>query len=342
MSPNSCEDVRVRITLVRALGQSKEVTMTTVSDCFVGMDVSKHQLDLAVRPSGERWTVANKPEAFEAMVKRLKALRPTLIVLEATGGLEAAVVAELAYARLPVAVVNPKRVREFARASGQLAKTDQLDAGVLAHFAEAIRPPVRPLPTAESERLAALVTRRRQVLDMLTAERNRQHTAPSTMRERIATHITWLEEEVQALDDELRQFIDQTPTWHATDEVLQSAPGVGPVTAMTLIADLPELGQLDRQEIAALVGVAPMNRDSGTKRGKRRTQGGRARVRSVLYMAALSASRCNPIIRTFYERLLQRGKESKVALTACMRKLLVILNTMVKKQEPWRRAEKTA
>jgi transposase len=313
--------------------------MTTVSEIFVGIDVSKHQLDVAVRPSGERWSEANTPQAFGALIKRLAALVPTLIVLEATGGLEAAVVAELAYAGLPVAVVNPKRVREFARASGQLAKTDQLDADVLAHFAEAIRPPVRPLPTAESERLAALVTRRRQVLDMLTAERNRRHTVPGWMRERIAEHITWLEAEVQALDDELRQFIDQNPTWHATDDLLQSAPGVGPVTAMTLVAELPELGQLDRQEIAALVGVAPMNRDSGKKRGKRRTQGGRAHVRNVLYMAALSASRFNPVIHTFYERLLQRGKEHKVALTACMRKLLVILNAMVKNQEPWRHVE---
>lgn len=316
--------------------------MTTTSEIFVGIDVSKLQLDVAVRPSGERWSVANVPDAFGALIKRLQALPSTLIVLEATGGLEAAVVAELAYAGLPVAVVNPKRVREFARASGQLAKTDQLDANVLAHFAEAIRPPVRPLPTAESDRLAALVTRRRQVLDMLTAERNRQHTAPGPMRERIAEHVTWLEAEVQALDNELRQFIDQNPTWHATDDLLQSAPGVGPVTAMTLVADLPELGQLDRQEIAALVGVAPLNRDSGKKRGKRRTQGGRAHVRSVLYMAALSASRFNPVIRTFYQRLVQRGKEHKVALTACRRKLLVILNAMVKNQQPWRNPEKTA
>ena len=315
--------------------------MTTAPELFVGIDVSKHQLDVAVRPTGERWTVANAPDAFGSLIKRVKALHPTLIVLEATGGLEAAVVAELAYAGLRVAVVNPKRVREFARASGQLAKTDQLDAAVLAHFAEAIRPPVRPLPTAESDRLAALVTRRRQILDMLTAERNRQHTVPGWMRSRIAEHIAWLEAAAQELDDELRQFIDQNPTWHATDDLLQSAPGVGPVTAMTLVAELPELGQLDRQEIAALVGVAPMNRDSGKKRGKRRTQGGRAHVRSVLYMAALSASRFNPIIRAFYERLLQRGKEPKVALTACMRKLLVILNAMVKKQEPWRPVEKT-
>jgi transposase len=314
--------------------------MTTVPEIFVGIDVSKHQLDVAVRPSGEKWTVANAPEAFGALIKRLKALHPTLIVLEATGGLEAAVVAELAYAGLPVAVVNPKRVREFARASGRLAKTDQLDADVLAHFAEAIRPPVRPLPTAESDRLAALVTRRRQVIDMLTAERNRQHTVSGAMRTRIATHITWLEEEVQNLEDELRQFIDQNPAWHATDELLQGVPGVGPVTAMTLVADLPELGQLDRQEIAALVGVAPMNRDSGNRRGKRRTQGGRAHVRSVLYMAALSASRFNPVIHAFYENLIQRGKEQKVALTACMRKLLVILNAMVKKQQPWRYVEK--
>jgi transposase len=315
--------------------------MTTELECFVGIDVSKHQLDVAVRPSGERWSTANAPEAFEGFLKRVKALSPTLIVLEATGGLEAAVVAELAHAGLAVAVVNPKRVREFARASGQLAKTDQLDAQILAHFAEAIRPPVRPLPTADSDRLAALVTRRRQVIDMLTAERNRQHTVAGTMHERIGKHIMWLTEELHALDDELRQFIDQTPTWHATDDLLQSVPGVGPVTAMTLVADLPELGQLDRQEIAALVGVAPMNRDSGPKRGKRRTQGGRAQVRSVLYMAALSASRCNPVIRAFYEKLILRGKEQKVALTACMRKLLVILNAMVKKQQSWRYVEKT-
>jgi transposase len=316
--------------------------MTSIPEVFLGIDVAKHQLDIAVRPSGERWSVANAPDTWGALIKRVQVLHPTLIVLEATGGLEAAVVAELAHAGLAVAVVNPKRVREFARASGQLAKTDQLDADVLAHFAEAIRPPVRPLPSAESEQLAALVTRRRQILDMLTAEHNRQRTAPSAMRERIAAHITWLEAEEQALDAELRQFIDQNPTWHATDDLLQSAPGVGPVTSMTLVADLPELGHLDRQEIAALVGVAPMNRDSGSKRGKRRTQGGRARVRSVLYMAALSASRFNPVIRTFYQRLVQRGKEHKVALTACMRKLLVILNAMVKNQEPWRPVEKTA
>lgn len=316
--------------------------MTPPEALFVGIDVSQDRLDIAVRPSGERWSVANTPGAFGALIKRIQALPPTLVVLEATGGLEAAVVAELAYAGLPVAVVNPKRVREFARASGQLAKTDQLDASVLAHFAEAIRPPVRPLPSPESDQLAALVTRRRQVLDMLTAERNRQRTAPSAMRQRIAAHIIWLESEEHELDDELRRFIDQNPTWHATDDLLQSTPGVGPVTAMTLVADLPELGHLDRQEIAALVGVAPMNRDSGSKRGKRRTQGGRAHVRSVLYMAALSASRCNPVIRTFYERLLQRGKEHKVALTACMRKLLVILNAMVKNQEPWRSAEQMA
>jgi transposase len=314
--------------------------MSPSPEVFVGIDVSKHQLDVAVRPSGEMWSVANAPSAFETFIQRVKALSPTLIVVEASGGLEAAVVAELAHAGLAVAVVNPKRVRDFARASGQLAKTDQLDAQVLAHFAEAIRPPMRPLPTADSERLAALVTRRRQIIEMLTAERNRQHTAPGTVQGRIARHIAWLNDELQALDDELRQFIDHTPIWHATDDLLQSVPGVGPVTAMTLVADLPELGQLDRQEIAALVGVAPMNRDSGHKRGKRRTQGGRAHVRRVLYMAALSASRFNPVIRAFYTNLIQRGKEQKVALTACMRKLLVILNAMVKKQQSWRYMEK--
>jgi len=311
--------------------------MTTSPEVFIGIDVSKDRLDIAVRPSGEHWSEPNGPTISGPFVKRLRALSPTLIVVEATGGLEAVLVAELAQAKLPVAVVNPKRVRDFARASGQLAKTDQLDADVLARFGEAIRPPVRPLPSAESERLAALVTRRRQVLDILTGERSRQRTVSGAPRERIAKHIAWLEAEVTDLDQELRQAIDQNPAWHALDEVLQSTPSIGPVTALTLIADLPELGQVDGQAIAALVGVAPMNRDSGKKRGKRRTQGGRAHVRSVLYMAALSASRFNPVIRAFYERLLKRGKEPKVALVACMRKLLVILNAMVKNQQPWRK-----
>lgn len=315
--------------------------MRTPLETFIGVDVAKHQLDIAVRPSDETWSVVNDPPAFGALVQRLKALHPTRIVVEATGGLEASVVAELAHAGLPVAVVNPKRVRDFARANGQLAKTDQIDARILAHFAQAIRPPVRPLQTEAAERLAALVTRRRQVIGMLTAERNRQQTASAGMRDRIRKHIAWLDEELAALEEDIRQFIDHNPTWHATDDLLQSAPGVGPVTALTLVAELPELGHLDRQAIAALVGVAPMNRDSGRKRGKRRTQGGRANVRSVLYMAALSATRFNPVIREFYERLLRRGKERKVALTACMRKLLVILNAMVKSQTPWRHAETT-
>ena len=229
-----------------------------------------------------------------------------------------------------------------SRANGQLAKTDRLDARILAHFAQSIRPPVRPLQSEEAERLAAWVTRRRQVIDMLTAERNRQHTAAPDVRERIHKHIAWLDEELAALDEEIRQFIDHNPAWHATDDLLQSAPGVGPVTALTLVAELPELGHLDRQAIAALVGVAPMNRDSGRKRGKRKTQGGRAHVRSVLYRAALSATRFNPVIREFYQRLLHRGKERKVALTACMRKLLVILNAMLKSHTPWRPAQTAA
>jgi transposase len=316
-------------------------TSPEVKEVFVGIDVSKDRLDVAVRPSGEHWSEPNGPTLSDAFVKRLRALQPTLIVVEATGGLEAVLVATLAQAKLPVVVVNPKRVRDFARASGQLAKTDQLDADMLARFGEAIRPPVRPLPDAESERLAALVTRRRQVLDILTSERNRQRTVAGELRARIAKHLAWLEAEVADLDQELRQSIDQNPAWQALDEVLQSTPSIGPVTALTLIADLPELGQVDGQAIAALVGVAPMNRDSGQKRGKRRTQGGRARVRSVLYMAALSASRFNPVIRAFYERLLKRGKEPKVALVACMRKLLVILNAMVKNKQPWREANKT-
>ena len=271
-----------------------------------------------------------------SLVKRLKKLKATLIVLEPTGGFEMLVVAELTQAGLPAAVVNAKRVRDFARATGQLAKTDKLDAKVLAHFAAAVRPAVRNLRSEEEEQLAALLTRRRQIIDMLTVEKNRLVTVRAKMRSDIQAHIQWLSSSLKELDQEIEDFIESTPAWKDKDALLQSVPGVGPVTSATMLGMLPELGLLNRQEIAALVGVAPVNKDSGKKHGRRRVYGGRADVRSVLYMAALAAKKFNPVIRKFYERLIQQGKEKKVALTACMRKLLVILNAMMHSNQPWR------
>ena len=244
-------------------------------------------------------------------------------------------VADLALAKLPVAVVNPTRVRQFARATGQLAKTDRLDAQVLAHFAQAVQPHARPLRTPEEEHLTALVTRRRQLVTMLTAEKNRRISTRPQLLQRLEKHVQWLEQELKSLEEEIARFIDDNPLWEEKNAVLRSTPGVGPVTASTLLAELPELGTLNRQKIAALVGVAPVNKDSGKKRGKRRVFGGRAAVRRTLYMAALNAVRFNPVIRSFYERLLRRGKEKKVALTACMRKLLVILNAMLRDRRTW-------
>ncbi len=246
------------------------------------------------------------------------------------------VVGALAAAGLPVVVINPRQVRDFAKATGRLAKTDAIDAQVLAQFAEAVRPTVRPMPDAHTQALAALMTRRRQVLDMLTAETNRLGSAPRRIRREIQTHIRWLERQVAKLDDELRQAIHSSPVWREKDDLLQSMPGVGPVLATTLLASVPELGTLNRRQIAALVGVAPVNRDSGTLRGKRMVWGGRAAVRAVLYMGALVAARHNPVLKAFYQRLRQAGKTSKVALTACMRKLLTMLNAMLKHRTPWR------
>ena len=263
-------------------------------------------------------------------------MKVTLIVIEATGGYEMPVVAELAHAKLPTAVINPRKVRAFARSIGQLAKTDKLDAKLLAHFAAAIRPTARSLPSAEEEQLTGLLVRRRQLVDMLTMEKNRLHTVRSALREDIREHIAWLQAKLAKIDEEIDLFVRDSSPWKEKDAILRSAPGVGRVTACTLLAMLPELGTLNRQEIAALVGVAPVNKDSGRKQGKRRVYGGRATVRSVLYMAALAAKRYNPRIRKFYEALLQRGKEKKVALTACMRKLLVILNAMLRTNQSWR------
>jgi len=303
---------------------------------FVGIDVSKERLDTALRPSSERWATPNEARGISTLCRRLQPLAPALIVLEATGGLELPVVGALAAAGLPVVVVNPRQVRDFAKATGQLAKTDILDAAVLAHFAEAVRPPVRPLPDAATQALDALLTRRRQLLDMRTAEQNRLGSAPQPVRKEIQAHLTWLDRRLAHLDTELGRTIRESPVWRAQDDLLQSVPGVGPVLARTLLAGVPELGTLNRKQIAALIGVAPLNRDSGTKRGRRSVSGGRASVRAVLYMGALTASRCNPVIQAFYARLRAAGKATKVALTACMHKLLLILNAMVKHQTPWR------
>ena len=305
------------------------------TDQFVGIDVCKAYLDVVQRPSGQKWRVANDAAGLEALVERLKSAAPILIVLEATGGLEIPVVAALAATQLPVAVVNPRQVRDFAKATGRLAKTDQLDAASLAHFAEAVRPTVRPLPDAQSQALAALLARRRQLIAMLTAEQHRLHTALAAIQARIVPHISWLQSELDRLDGDLQSQIENSSLWQAKSDLLQSTPGVGPTTAYTLLAALPELGQLSGKQIAALVGVAPFNNDSGKRRGQRTIWGGRATVRATLYMATLTATRCNPPIKTFYQRLLSAGKPKKVALTACMRKLLTILNAMVKHHTHW-------
>jgi transposase len=302
---------------------------------FVGIDVAKAALDVAVSPTAERWTLAYTEREVAGLVTRLTALDPALVVLEATGGLEGPLAGALAAAGLPVVVVNPRQVRDFAKATGRLAKTDALDAAVLAHFAAVVRPTPRPLPDAATQSLAALVTRRRQLVEMLTAERNRLGSAPRVLRAEIQAHITWLKRRLGRLDADLHQAIRTSPVWRVQDDLLQSVPGVGPVLSATLLASLPELGRLDRKAIAALVDVAPLNRDSGTLRGRRRVWGGRAAVRAVLYMGTLVAVRHNPVLRAFYQRLRAAGKLPKVALTACMRKLLTILNAMLKHQRPW-------
>jgi len=309
--------------------------MTDPAGNFIGIDVSKAQLDVAVHEPANSWQSANTDHGLAGLVQRLTELRPTLILLEATGGFELPLVAALMHAQLPVFVANPRRVREFARATGHWAKTDKLDAKMLAYMAAVLRPEPRPLPSDEEEQLTALLTRRRQVVDMLTVEKNRLHTVRATMRPDIQEHIAWLKQKLGKLDEAIAHFIQSSTIWKEKDAIIQSTPGVGRITSSTLLGLLPELGTLNRQEIAALVGVAPLNKDSGKKRGRRRVFGGRAAVRSVLYMATLAATRFNPKIKKFYEHLLKQGKEKKVALTACMRKLLVILNAMIRSKQVW-------
>jgi len=309
----------------------------TSTATFVGIDIAKADFVVACRPDGASWTATNDPEGIAAAVDRMRALAPPLIVLEATGGYETALVAALAAAALPVVVANPRQVRDFAKATGQLAKTDRVDAQLLALFAERVHPTPRPLPDAALQHLEALMTRRRQLLDMVTTERNRLEHAAAPIRREITQHLRWLERRVAAVDRDLDDTIQKSPVWRAKEDLLRTAPGVGPVVSRTLLADLPELGQLTRKQIAALVGVAPFARDSGTLRGKRVVWGGRAPVRAVLYMGALVAARRNPVIRAFYHRLVAAGKPKKVALVACMRKLLTILNAMMRTNTTWRK-----
>lgn len=302
---------------------------------FVGIDVAKARVDVAVRPGGDGWSVVYDEAGVSGLEDRLQALGPTAVVLEATGGLEVPLASALATAGLPVVVVNPRQVRDYAKATGRLAKTDALDAQVLAHFAEAVRPPVRPLRDDDTQELNAMATRRNQVMTMLVAEKNRLSRSIPSVRPSIQTHIAWLEQELKDLDDGLRRTLRRGPVWREKDDLLRSVPGVGEQLSLSLLAYLPELGTLNRKQIAALVGVAPINRDSGTMRGHRAVWGGRARVRIVLYMGALVASRYNPVIREFYQRMLAAGKSKKVALTACMRKLPVVLNSMINSGQHW-------
>jgi transposase len=298
---------------------------------YVGIDVSKDRLDLVWRPLGESCSLSNDERGLQELSQRLAQLEPALIVLEATGGLETPLVATLLEANLPTVVVNPRQVRDFAKATGQLAKTDAIDAGILAHFAEAVRPQVRPFPDEATRELDALVTRRRQLIEMLTAERNRLlRTAARRVRRDIQRHIHWLERQLAELEGDLDDFVKSSPAWREKEDLLRGIKGVGPVLSTTLLGELPELGRLNRKGIAKLVGVAPLNQDSGQFRGKRKIWGGRASVRASLYMATLVASRYNPTIRDLYQRLLVAGKPKKLALTACMRKFLTILNAAVR------------
>ena len=306
---------------------------------FVGIDVAKDRLDVHVLPGGEAFAVARDSEGLAALVERLGAVRPYLIALEATGGFETVVAAALAAAQLPLAVINPRLIREFARAAGQLAKTDSLDARIIALFAERMRPEPRPLPDEQTQALAELVARRRQIVEMMTAERNRRrYLTNRRLLKSIDRLLKVLQQELSDLEQDLDDTIRGTPAWRETEDLLTSVPGVGDKLARALIADLPELGHLDRKKIAALVGVAPYNRDSGTLRGRRTIWAGRVKVRATLYMAALVAAHHNPVLASFYQRLLAAGKAKKLALVAVMRKLLIILNAILRDRRPWQNA----
>lgn len=305
-------------------------------EIFIGIDVSKENLDVKVRPTGQQWQFKNDDTGRQLLLEALEPLKSTLIVMEATGGLEKPLVAKLLEAKQPTVVVNPRQVRDFAKALGRLAKTDRIDCDVLAQFGEKLRPEVRPLKDPEQCALSALLARRRQLVEICTAEKNRLSSATdAVVKKGIQSHIKWLEQSLKEVDEELDGMIRQSPAWKEKEDLLRQVQGVGPVVARTLTAELPELGSLNRKQIASLAGLAPFNRDSGTMRGKRTVFGGRAVVRSALYMGTLSAIRYNPVIKVFYERLVQAGKPAKVAITACMRKLLTILNAMLRDGTPW-------
>jgi transposase len=309
--------------------------METAPLC-IGIDVAKDQLDIAIGATGDTWTVANSEAGIETLLTNLRSCDCSLVVLEATGGFEIPAVSALAAAGLPVVVANPRQVRNFARATGQLAKTDRLDARILALFAERVRPEVRPLPDDAARLLDALLTRRRQVSAMIVAEHNRLGFAPAPLKKSIEKHIRWLQRELDSVDGDLGKAIQASPVWRAKEALYRSVPGIGPVISRTLIAELPELGRLSHRKIASLVGLAPLARDSGKMKGKRMVFGGRASVRGALYMAAVVGIRHNAVVRAFYYRLRERGKPPKLALIACAHKLLTILNSMARNEEPWR------
>ena len=302
---------------------------------WVGIDVCQKYLDVYVRPQGKLFQETNNEVGISKLVQTLKKIQPKLIVIEATGGMEINAVVKLTQAGLAVAVINPRQARDFAKATGQLAKTDAIDAKVLAHFADAIRPEVRQISDESSRQLEDLVQRRRQISDMITAEKNRRRGKTNSVQASIDEHIEWLEQQLQEIESQIKSAIAINENWKQKMDLLTSVPGIGEVVAVTLISSLPELGTISHKSISYLVGVAPLNRDSGKFRGKRRIWGGRAKIRCVLYMAALVAVRFNPIIKAFYERLLQKGKLKKVALTACMHKMLILLNAMMKNNSSW-------
>jgi transposase len=304
-------------------------------EVFVGIDVSKSSLEVRIEPSGEWFSVANDDAGIKALCKRLSELAPTLIVMEATGGLETRAAGELAARGLCLAVVNPRQVRDFAKASGQLAKTDRIDTQVLCGFARAIRPAARALKEALTQELEDLVTRRRQLVDMRVQESLRLQGASKVQAKSLKAHITWLDKRIKSIEADLATRLRSSDAWRVKDDLLQSIPGVGQITSCSMLSSCPEIGRLSRRQIGKLVGVAPLNNDSGKYRGQRHIWGGRADVRSVLYMATVSAIRCNPLIKAFAERLKATGKAPKVVIVACMRKLLTIMNAMIKSNTPW-------
>ena len=306
---------------------------------FVGIDISKDQLDVRLRPGGEAFGVPRDAKGLAALVEQLQGMRIALVVMEATGGFETIVAATLAAAGLPLAVVNPRQIRDYARATGRLAKTDALDAEVIAHFAEAVRPEPRPVPDQEAQALGEMVARRRQIVETMTAERNRRrHLTRPRLVKGVDRVIALLQAQLSELEGDIDEAIRKTPAWREREDLLRSVPGIGPATARTLIAELPELGALDRRKIASLVGLAPMNRDSGTMRGRRTIVGGRGTVRSALFMSIMVAIRHKLPLEATYERLKQAGKPPKVAIVACMRKLLTIANAIIRDQKPWQNA----